>query len=221
MGRRTQRKAAVSPPDPINCSSHPVSAYFTRKTAKDTTALLPKEGPKMATGTTEAEMGEDIPGAVTVQDLKAVEMTIIEKISLILKPVQDQLANIKTSLAETYKTSECAMDLAMTVSEGSRTLQYEKEAFKQKLMAIDMETRALNIKIRGFPEKVESPLELQTFISNWMATTMSLEKGVAPALTRVRRLGAPQNPKRQRPRDVLVSFLCMRDKITTKLGLSE
>lgn len=140
-------------------------------------------------------MGEETASTVTLHDLKAVETAIIEKLSLLLKPMQDQLSCIKTSLAEMHKTAECVMDLAMTVSEGSQLMQSEQEALKQKLMAVDMETCSLNIKIHGFPEKVESPLELQAFISNWMATTMNLEKGVAPALTRVRCLGAPVNPK--------------------------
>lgn len=213
MGKRTQRKSSVSPPDSNNPSSRPITAFLTREKAPHKTAPDGGVGPKMATGTTEAEMGEEGDGAVTLMDLKAVETSIIEKLSNLLGPVQEQLTSIKAALAETHKTAENAIELAMTVSEGSRQLQSEQEALKQKVLAMDMEARALNVKIRGLPENVETPLDLQAFITNWIATTMKLEDGVAPTLTRVRRLGAPVNPKRQRPRDVLVSFLGMRDKI--------
>lgn len=153
-------------------------------------------------------MGEEAAGTLTLKDLKAVEITIIEKLSFLFRPVQDQLEPIKASLAETHKTAESGMDLAMTINEGSRLMQLEQETLKQKLLTVDMETRALNIKNCGLPENVEAPLELQSFISNWLATTMKLENGMAPALTRVWRLGSPVNPKHQRPRDVLV-LLCV------------
>lgn len=113
-----------------------------------------------------AEMGEEVTGSVTLTDLKAVEATIIEKLSALLKPVQEQLTSIKAALAETHKIAESAMELAMTVNEGSRLMQSEQEALKQKVLAVDMEARALNIKICGLPENVETLLDLQSFISN-------------------------------------------------------
>lgn len=114
---------------------------------------------------------------------------------------------------ETQKTADNAMELVLTLNDGSRMLQMEQDTLRQRVMMVDMEARALNIKIRGLPEKVEASLDLQSYTVNWMATLMQLEKGVAPSLTKVRILGSSLAPKRQRPQDILVTFLYMREKI--------
>lgn len=142
---------------------------------------------------------EDVSESATLGAIKALEISIIDKMSALLKPVQEQLSSIKAVVAETQKTADNAMELAITLNEGSRMLQIEQDTLRQRVMMMDMEARSLNIKIRGLPEKVEASLDLQTYIVNWMATLMQLEKGIAPSLTKARRLGSILAPKRQRP----------------------
>lgn len=156
---------------------------------------------------------EEAPESATLGAIRALEATIIDRMTALLQPVQEQLSSVKAVVTKTQKTADNVMELALTINNESKMLQMEQDTLKQRIMMVDMEARALNIKIRGLPEKVEGLLDLQTYVINWMATLMQLEIGVAPSLTKARRLGSLLVPKRQRPRDILVTFLYMREKI--------
>lgn len=102
-------------------------------------------------------------------------------------------------MADTKKIADGVKDLALTLQEGSCALQYEQDAMRQKLLSLDMDSRALDVKIQGIPESTDKSADLQIIISNWMASILGLEDGIAPSLTRVRRLGSPNNAKRKGP----------------------
>lgn len=104
------------------------------------------------------------------------------------------------------------MDLALTNQDSTPALQCDQDHMKQKMLIMDMESRIFNVKLRGIPEQAEASTDLQMFISNWMASVMNMEEKITPCLMRVRRIGAPVNPKRHCPWDIVVSFLYMRDK---------
>lgn len=76
-----------------------------------------------------------------------------------------------------------------------------------------MDARAYNAKVHGIPEQAEANTDLQAFISYWLAMELQLQEDIVPSLTRVYRLGAPNNQKRQGPQDIFITFLSMRDKI--------
>lgn len=212
MGKKNKAKGPVSTSasekSHFQRQLHALESLFTLEDI----ARTDLNGPKMASGASETPM-EEAPENAMLGAIKVLETILIDRMTALLKPVHDQLSTINTVVAKTQKIADNAMELALTVSEGSRTMQMEQDTLKQRIMMIDMEARALNLKIRGLPEKVEGPLELQSYIANWMATLMHLENGIAPCLTKAHRLGSLSAPKRQRPWDILVTFLYMRDKI--------
>lgn len=50
-------------------------------------------------------------------------------------------------------------------------------------MLLENQLKMENLKLRGFPEGSEENVELRIFVSNWLASQMQLEEGVAPVLT--------------------------------------
>lgn len=51
-------------------------------------------------------------------------------------------------------------------------------------MLIENQLKIKNLKLRSLPEGFEENTELMIFISNWLATQMQLEEGIAPSLMR-------------------------------------
>lgn len=194
--------------------SRMISSYFPLKTGPQSSSHEKRPTEKMVAETSEMEVGES---AARKTDIHRLEVAIIDKLSNRLSPLikllENQLESIKAAQIETKKDC-CAMDLALTDQDSTRILQYGQDIMKQKMLTMDMDSRIFNVKLRGIPEKAEASTDLQIFISNWMASVMNMEDKITPCLTRARKIGVPVNPKRKGPRDILVSFLYMRDKYT-------
>lgn len=165
---------------------------------------------------TEEQAEMEAESSITTKDLKLLESDIVDKIAALLQPINQQLNSINTALSETTPPpppADCAMDLALSLQDDSRALQYEQGAMRQKMLSMEIEARAFDVKIHGMPEQAGLNTDLQAFISGWMATELQLEEEIAPCLTKAYRIEALNNPKRQGPRDITVTFLNMRDRM--------
>lgn len=80
------------------------------------------------------------------------------------------------------------MEMAISLQDDSRTLQYEQGVAKQKMIKLEMDARVFNVKTRGMPEKAELNSDLQAFIADWLASKLHLEEEIAPCLTRAHRI---------------------------------
>lgn len=92
------------------------------------------------------------------------------------------------------------MELELSLQDDSRALQYEQGAAKQKMLTMEMDTRALNTKIHSMSEQAELNSDLQAFIAfiaGWLASELHLEEEIAHCLTRARHIGPLHNPKQQ------------------------
>lgn len=190
-----------------------VATYFSCNSGDKTSVPDTVRDNNMATEHAEMEGVEEV---VMKADLQQLEAAIVDKLSMkladLIKPLQFQLDNIKTMVAALKKMAEFATEMALATQDSSRALQYEQENLKHKVLTLELEVKMMNIKICGFPEQSQSKTDLQILIATWMASVLKLEENIAPCLTKVRRVGAPKNPKRQGPRDKIATFLNARDK---------
>lgn len=214
MGKKNDQKEAVRAQAPKDQHTRSVAMYFSRNSEEKLLGLATESERIMAAEQADMEATDD---ATTKADVYSLEAVIVDKLSAkiadLIKPIQTQLDNIKSAVAETKKTADCAMQLALATQEGSKALQYDQENLKHKILTLEMEEKMLNVKIHGFPENTEATVDLQVFISTWMSSVLKVEDNIAPCLTRVWRLGEPGNTKQQGPHDILATFLYERVKI--------
>lgn len=55
-------------------------------------------------------------------------------------------------------------------------------------------------------------MDLVSYISSWLASTLNVEENVAPNLSQAYRLGHLNNPTRIHPRDIIITFMSIREK---------
>lgn len=190
-----------------------VASYFPSKTDPPSVGHNKLLAGKMASEASEMEV---IDGAVTKADIHHLEEAIIEKLSMklaaLLKPIKGQLEGMKAAQAETKKIADCTMELALANQDSTRAIQYDPDNLRQKVLTMEMESRIFKVKLCGIPEQAETSTDLQILVSTWMASVLHLESNIASCLMRVRRIGALGHSKRQAPRDIVATFLDMREK---------
>lgn len=148
MGKKSKQNGAANYPVVKEQHIQPVNNYFMGKTVKEQKQLDQNIAYKVADDNSEMEAEASFS---TKDDLKALENALVEKIAALLQPIQKQLSTINATLNEMKKTA----DLALTNQDTSRVLQYEQERTK-KLLGLEIDAKAYNIKIRGMPEQAET-----------------------------------------------------------------
>lgn len=104
------------------------------------------------------------------------------------------------------------MDLALTNQDSARQMQTQQDWATEKIMLLENQMKIKNLKVRCFPEGCEENMELRIFISNWLATQMQLEEGIAPLLDAAYRLGTLRRAINALPRDILIRCSDLRTK---------
>lgn len=102
------------------------------------------------------------------------------------------------------QTADAAMELALTNQEAAHQQQPQVDWITEKIVMIENQLKLKNLKLRGFPEGCERTIELRIFASNWLASKMQLEEGVAPLLNAAYRLGPLRRASNALPRDILI-----------------
>lgn len=82
---------------------------------------------------------------------------------------------MNTKLEDIAKKVGRALDAAMAACNQVHTLQKDNLALNEKLLLLDVNSQGLNIKIRGFLEKGEENINLQSCIACWLAKEMNMK----------------------------------------------
>lgn len=124
-----------------------------------------------------------------------------------LQPLTDKLDSLTLSVSQTAQKADKALDLATTAVSEIKMLHIEEDALFKKITMLDHMQRQNNLKIRGFPEDVEGDLDLPDLMSDWLSTELRLDASSSVIITRAFRLGAKINPRRNGPRDIIITLL--------------
>lgn len=116
-----------------------------------------------------------------LQDLKAdllsslsrIEASITEVTALIAL-LMAQIQEFKTTLNEVAQTADLAMELGLVAQDHSRLTQQHCEWAAERIMHLDNQLRAHNVKLRGFAEGAEGEADMATFVVQWVASVLHL-----------------------------------------------
>lgn len=213
MGKNTGNRKKSSGPEPP-----PLASFFSPSGPRSDKAAADGALSKMAGAKDVA--GEDSFGAIGKEEWRSelaggfqrMEASLLEKLTCLIAPITAQVQDLKQGLEQVTQTAESAMELALTNQETSKQHQSQHEWAAEKIMLIENQLKIFNLKLRGLPEGCEENQELRIFVSNWLATQMELEKGVAPLLDAAYRLGPPRRASNALPRDILIRCSDMRTK---------
>lgn len=193
-----------------------IPAYFSQAEKKDGRAQKANGGSKMAEATggmwAESEALTKADLMAVTKKIESLETELLTKLADLLKPMADQLGQLNSTIQNVSKIAEGAMDLCLAQREEIKGLQQEHETQAEKLAILSNRQRFFNLKFKGIGEKAEENHDLVSYMANWLAGIINTEDQCAPAISQAYRVGAPNNPKRQKPRDVVVTFYDARVK---------
>lgn len=159
---------------------------------------------------------------ITRNDLVAGSTDLKQHITSLLESnldgINGQLKALNDSLKEVADTTSKAFDLATSNEKAVADVKQSEKALKDRLSALELKSRALNVKFRGMPESGQINDNLFSFMSTWITSILQQGGGSAPSITMAYRLGSSAQAKPNYPRDILVQFQCHKDK---ELVLSE
>lgn len=81
---------------------------------------------------------------------------------------------MKSAITEVAQTADTAMEMGLATQDKGRLLQQHSEWAAERIMHLDNQLRAHNVKLHGFGEGVEDSTDLPIFIANWMASVLHL-----------------------------------------------
>lgn len=129
-----------------------------------------------------------------------------------LQTINAQLKALNNSLKAVADTADRAFDMAAAQEKAVKDLASADKAIKDRLMILELKSRALNIKFRGLPESQETNSNILDFMTSWLASLRSEGEGRQMTLNAAFRLGAASLAKPNYPRDILVVFQSAKDK---------
>ncbi|KAL8182125.1 UNVERIFIED_CONTAM: hypothetical protein K2H54_044518 [Gekko kuhli] len=134
--------------------------------------LISKIGPidnylhKMAADKSNAET-EMVP--VTAQGLTAalaaMEDRLLEKVSMMIKPIYDRLDSVQDSLKETRRVADGALSKSIANHKEIQQMQETEDLLAERTLKLDLSSRQNNLKLRGLGEKIEEKSDLAKFLS--------------------------------------------------------
>ncbi|KAL8220770.1 UNVERIFIED_CONTAM: hypothetical protein K2H54_054433 [Gekko kuhli] len=121
----------------------------------------------------------------------------------LIKPIASHIVEFRSALDKVSQTAEAAMEMSLTIQEETKYLLQREDWATDKILSLDNQMRAHNVKFSRFPEKSEENTDLTSFIASWLASALQLENGVAPLLDLAYRLGqSGSSHRRAWPRDI-------------------
>lgn len=196
--------------------SRNIYAYFPQGEKKDMKQLKAQEL------TTMAEAGKSTAGEIdmlTKADIQAragrldnLETGILAKITDLIQPISTKLEQLTLNLQNVASVADMAMETCMLHKEDLRALQDSEIKHSVQLAILGNQQRFFNLKLRGLEESVGKVSDLTIYITNWLATVLDLKGECAPLLTQSYRVGKAHDPKRQFPRDVIITLADVRTK---------
>lgn len=104
----------------------------------------------------------------------------MDKMTALMKPVTTQIQELKMSINQVAQSADPALELAMALQDSTQHLQKQGEWGAEKILSLENQLRARNVKFRGFQEGAEENTELRIFIANRLHGIFNFEEGVAP-----------------------------------------
>lgn len=129
-----------------------------------------------------------------------------------LKPLTEKLEGLSLSVTQTAQKADKALDLSTAAFSEIKTLHIGEDALFERCVLLDHTQRQNNLKIRGLPEDGGGGADLPDFISDWFASELRLNPNSSVIITKAYRVGAKVNPRRNGPRDVIITLLNVRWK---------
>lgn len=193
-----------------------IPAYFYQNDRKEGRTQKVKDGAKMAeAGKETREETEPLTKAdlaLITGKIDNLETELAKKLTDIIKPLAEKNEQLHVNLQSVSKIAEGAMDLSLAHREDIQALQKESEAQAEHMAILNNRQRLFNLKFRGIAERAEENVDLMLYMASWLANALALDERCAPLLTQAFRVGRPNNPARQAPRDIIVTSSDIREK---------
>lgn len=87
------------------------------------------------------------------------ETTMLEKFKALMDPLWAQLQEMQQNLSQLMQTADTAMELGLNNQETSRQLKRDCNWAMEKIMLLENQLKADNLKLCGFPEGCEENME--------------------------------------------------------------
>lgn len=133
-------------------------------------------------------------------------------ISQELSPIAQQLSELTSALKDVASTADTAMELGLSLQKSTRQLQRSEQQLSARIVVLETQARATNLKFRGLPESPDLNGNLIFPLAAWLASVLKLEECVAPTILSVYRLGPLSAVRPNFPRDVIAQFLYPRSR---------
>lgn len=138
------------------------------------------------------------------EDLKTHLASLIDQK---LDPLTKQISSLSSTLSEVTNTANAAFE----ESERNRGLIKEIKAteklLKDRIAWLEQRARAMNLKLRGVPERQEINNALLQNILTWITSQLNLEGNLSPTITSAYRVGPASLACPNFPRDIILRFL--------------
>ncbi|KAL8197624.1 UNVERIFIED_CONTAM: hypothetical protein K2H54_034672 [Gekko kuhli] len=144
--------------------------------------------------------------------LAAMEDRLLEKVSLMIKPIYDRLDNVQDCLKETRRVGDGALSNSIANHKEIKQMQVAEDLLAERTLKLDLSSHQNNLKLRGIGEKMGENADLVEFLSDWLTQLIKPDGDVSAAITKAFRLGPPSLLKTRPSRDVLITLLDLRYK---------
>ncbi|KAL8186509.1 UNVERIFIED_CONTAM: hypothetical protein K2H54_073163 [Gekko kuhli] len=144
--------------------------------------------------------------------LSAMEKSILENISSLIKPLYSQMEDMQKTLNDTRVQAERAVNTSIENKTDIQQLQQLEDILAEKAIRTDMSLRQNNLKIRGLDEAVGKKDDLTNEIKQWLITEIKPAGDISPVITKAYRAGPVAILKTRPSRDVIVTFMDLRYK---------
>ncbi|KAL8219211.1 UNVERIFIED_CONTAM: hypothetical protein K2H54_013068 [Gekko kuhli] len=88
--------------------------------------------------------------------LKQMEKSILDSMAAMMRPMYEQMESLQRDVNENKAGTERALSIGINNRREIKQLQQMDEVLAEKALKADIALRHLNLKIRGWPEKIET-----------------------------------------------------------------
>ncbi|KAL8169688.1 UNVERIFIED_CONTAM: hypothetical protein K2H54_055525 [Gekko kuhli] len=133
--------------------------------------------------------------------LSAMEKSILENISSLIKPLYSQMEDMQKTLNITKVQAERAVNTSIENKTDIQQLQQLEDILAEKAIRTDMSLRQNNLKIRGLDETVGKKEDLTNEIKLWLLNEVKPIGDISPVITKAYRAGPVAILKTRQSRD--------------------
>lgn len=153
---------------------------------------------------------------ITRNDLTAVSTDLKHHITSLLESnmenINSQLKSLSDSMKGVADTANKTYEMAAANIKAVEDIKTSKKSLKDRLSVLELKSRALRLKFRGFPELAQINENLLNFMTNWIASLLQQGEGVSSIITAAYGLGVASQARPNYPRDILIQFQHLKDK---------